>query len=229
VLFDEWNGRKEGLPDTEIFAARHGGPLKEGDAALNELIKQNIAESEACFKAMAHKSIMNRSADLLKLRAAHKSALGADDTGAAVIFELKMKEIVCAQAAVWNRLSREQQNLLLRELPPQADWMLAIAAAEKLMETAARPAPTPADPNRVVLEAGALQTMQPRVLVAELPEETTRRMAQLKDRAKAEPEGKLFRAGAVYDAKPPENAAAEVLASPAPLGATVAAPNAGAR
>ncbi|MGZ5553201.1 MAG: hypothetical protein ACXWHF_06140, partial [Chthoniobacterales bacterium] len=102
-------------------------------------------------------------------------------------FELKMKEIMLSQAAVWNRMSREQQNLVMKEIPPEADWWNAIADVEGLKETASSPAPTKENPDRVVLDKSRLQNWQPHVFRDQAPEEIARRIILLKERAKAAP------------------------------------------
>jgi hypothetical protein len=118
--------------------------------------------------------------------------LSLGDAEGAQILELKMKEILLSQAAIWNRMSREQQNMVMKESPPEADWWMAIADVEGLRETAASPAPTKDNPERVVLDPTRARNWQPPFLKDEpLSDETSRQINLLKERAKAAPPSKV--------------------------------------
>ena len=107
--------------------------------------------------------------------------------------EKKIKEIILSQAAVWNRLSREQQVLVLKEVPPEADWWLAIAAVEGLNERAGTtPAPSPDAPARVVLPASAVRAWRLEHLLAERPELLLDRVRRLQAEAAAAERGPPF-------------------------------------
>ena len=183
-LFDEWNYRKEGLPLGEVFGKPRGLKLDNDSRMVGRLLAENIVKTEACFKAALRKSIMDQGTELMNLRNARNDALKANDADAAQIFELKMKEIMLSQAAVWNRMSREQQNLALKELPPEADWWLAIAATEQLKQTASQPAATPDNPDRVVLNADAARNWQPKVFLDKPSDEIAKEILELQHRAK---------------------------------------------
>lgn len=191
ILFDEWNNRKEGLPPHEVFGKPRHQKFEPDQSIVNMLMALNIVKTEACFKAALRKTIMVQGTDLMKFKNALKDAKAANDTEAAAIIELKMKEILLSQAAVWNRMSRDQQNLMLKEMPPEADWWLAIAAVEGLKEKSGQPAPTPTHPERVLLDASAGRNLE-RAFLDESPEDVYRRIKTLQERAKSEPPPKLM-------------------------------------
>jgi hypothetical protein len=185
-LFEEWSLRKEGLPLNEIFSkTRKGGPFDKDHPAVAMHMKDNIMLTEAAFKAATRKTIVDQGAELMQLQNARKDALSIGDNEAAEIFELKMKEILLSQAAVWNRMSREQQNMVLKEAPPEADWWMAIADVEGLREQGgATAAPTPDAPERVVLDRTRVTSWQPKILKDESQEDLVKRAAALQERAK---------------------------------------------
>jgi hypothetical protein len=185
MLFEEWNYRKEGLKPEEIFGKPRG--LKLDADMVSTLMAENIVKTEACFKAVLRKAILDQGTELMKLRLARSDAEKAGDAEAAHIFELKMKEILLSQAAVWNRMSRDQQNLLLKELPPEADWWLAIAAAEQLNESAGRPAPDPDNPDRVVIGAKAAADLNAVIFLDATSERIKQLIVELKRRATDSP------------------------------------------
>lgn len=195
-LFDEWNYRKEGLPLHEVMGKARHLKLDKNHRLVTAYMAENIVKTEATFKAALRKTIMEQGTELMKLKNAHKDALTVGDTEAAQILELKMKEILISQAAVWNRMSREQQNLVMKEIPPEADWWLAIADVEGLKETASSPAPTKENPDRVVLDKNRLRNWQPHVFRDVPPEEISRRIILLRERAKNEPPPKVCNVGA---------------------------------
>jgi hypothetical protein len=192
-LFDEWNYRKEGMDLHEIFSKTHeGGPFDEDHPAVAIHMQENIAKTEAAFKAAVRKTITEQGTELMRLKNARKDALSVGDKEAAQILELKMKEILLSQAAVWNRMSREQQNLVMKESPPEADWWMAIADVEGLKEQAgATAAPTKDNPERVVLDPTRIASWQPHVLKEETSDEISRRVASLQERAKTAPLSKV--------------------------------------
>ncbi len=197
-LFDEWNYRKEGLEPHEIFSRTHeGGPFDKDHPAVGMFLKENIAKTESFFKIVLRKTITEQGAELMRLKNARKDAMSVGDPEAAEILELKMKEILLSQAAVWNRMSREQQNLVMKEAPPEADWWMAIADVEGLKEQAgATPAPTKDNPERVLLDPTRTASWQPRILKDENTEELSRRIASLQERAKNAPVSKVCNAAA---------------------------------
>ncbi|MEY2499314.1 MAG: hypothetical protein QOD12_2870, partial [Verrucomicrobiota bacterium] len=192
-LFDEWNYRKEGMDLHEIFSKTHeGGPFDKDHPAVAIHMQENIAKTEAAFKAAVRKTITEQGTELMRLKNARKDALSVGDKEAAQILELKMKEILLSQAAVWNRMSREQQNLVMKESPPEADWWIAIADVEGLKEQAgATAAPTKDNPERVVLDPTRIASWQPHVLKEETSDEISRRVASLQERAKTAPLSKV--------------------------------------
>ena len=124
------------------------------------------------------------------------------DTEAAEIFELKMKEILLSQAAVWNRMSRDQQMMVMKEAPPEADWWMAIADVEGLKEQAgATPAPTKDAPERVVLDATRVTSWQPKLLKDDSQEELSRKVSSLQEQAKNAPPSKVCNAAAELTVK----------------------------
>jgi hypothetical protein len=197
-LFEEWSLRKEGVPLHEIFSkTREGGPFDKDHPAVAMHMKDNIMLTEAAFKAATRKTIVDQGTELMQLKNARKDALSIGDTEAAEIFELKMKEILLSQAAVWNRMSRDQQNMVLKEAPPEADWWMAIAEVEGLKEQAgAAPAPTKENPERVVLDPTRTAGWQPRILKDENADELSRRAVSLQERAKNSPPSKVCNAAA---------------------------------
>jgi hypothetical protein len=186
-LFEEWSLRKEGLDLHEIFSkTRQGGPFDKDHPAVAMHMKDNIMLTEAVFKVAARKSIMEQGAELMRLKNARNDCQKVGDTEGAEILELKMKEILLSQAAVWNRMSREHQIMVMKEAPPESDWWMALAEVEGLNEQGgATPAPTKDNPERVILDPTRVAGWQPRVLKQENAEEMTRRIASLKDRAKS--------------------------------------------
>jgi hypothetical protein len=195
-LFDEWNYRKEGMDLHEIFSKTHeGGPFDKDHPAVAIHLQENIAKTEGAFKAAVRKTITEQGTELMRLKNARKDALSVGDAEAAQILELKMKEILLSQAAVWNRMSREQQNLVMKESPPEADWWMAIADVEGLKEQAgAVAAPTKDNPERVLLDPARTASWQPRMLKDEAADELSRRAASLKERAKNAPPSKVCNA-----------------------------------
>lgn len=182
-LFEEWNYRKEGLPLNEVFGKPRRLRLDPDARQINAYLAENIAKTEAFLKAALRKAILEQGTALKQLQAAMKHAKELGDVSAAEILELKMKEILISQAAVWNRMGREQQLLVLKEMPPEADWWPAIASVEGLKEASGTPAPTPANPNRVVLDRAALLAWRPGVFMNAPPEDIARRITLLKEQA----------------------------------------------
>jgi len=192
-LFEEWSLRKEGLPLHEIFSkTREGGPFDKDHPAVATHMKDNIMLTEAAFKAATRKTIVDQGTELMLLKNARKDALSVGDREAAEILELKMKEILLSQAAVWNRMSRDHQLMVLKELPPEADWWTAIADVEGLREQGgATAAPTPEAPERVVLDRTRVTSWQPKILKDDSQEDLAKRVAALQDRAKNSPAPKV--------------------------------------
>ena len=107
--------------------------------AISMLMTENIVKTEAFFKAAMQKSIMTQATALKELSHAAKEARREGDAAKLEAIELKMKEIILSQAAVWNRMSPDHQNMVMKEIPPEADWWVAIAAAENLKADAVKP------------------------------------------------------------------------------------------
>jgi hypothetical protein len=184
-LFEEWNYRKEGLPLNEVFGKPRKLKLDPDSRKINAYLAENIVKTEAFLKAVVRKTIIEQGTALKQLQAAAKHAKELGDPSAVEILEFKIKEIIISQAAVWNRMSREQQMLVLKEFPPEADWWLAIASVEGLKEASGSPAPTSAIPTRVVLDRNALLSWQPRVFMDAPQEDIARRIALMKELAAA--------------------------------------------
>jgi hypothetical protein len=183
ALFDQMIARKEGKPLHEVF-----GVPKGDNAALNDAVVTNIGRTEAFFHAALRKAIMVQATALKDLANAAKEARVERDLARQEVIELKMKEIILSQAAVWNRMSRDQQNQVLKQLPPEADWWLAIAEVERLNETAGRKAPTERLPEQVVLDFEALVNWTPYMhFQEELDEADQRRLQTLRSRAGEDP------------------------------------------
>jgi len=191
-LFDEWNYRKEGLPLNEVVGKPRNLQLDPDQRLVTALMAENITKTEACFKAVLRKSIMEQGTEILLLRNARDDANKLGDTEAGQILELKMKEIMLSQAAVWNRMSREQQNLVMKELPPEGDWWIAIADVEGLKEKAVIPAPTADNPERVVLQSNTLRGWQPAVFREQPAADIARRIILLKERARTSPPSRVL-------------------------------------
>ena len=185
-LFDEWGNMKEGLPLNEVFGKPRQLNLPENHRLLNAYMAENIVKTEAAFRAVLRRSILEQGAMLKNLQAAERTAKAAGDAEAIDLLRLKMKEILVSQAAVWNRMSREQQVVVLKEMPPEADWWAAIAEVESLKDSAAVPAPTPLNPNRVVISREALLSWQPRVFMNEPIDVVARRITLMKEKAEME-------------------------------------------
>ena len=89
-------------------------------------------------------------------------------------------------------MSREHQNMVMKEAPPEADWWMAIADVEGLKEQAgAAPAPTKDNPERVLLDPTRIASWQPGLVKDKIPEEISRRVDLLKERAKNAPPSKV--------------------------------------
>lgn len=185
-LFEEWGNMKEGLPLNEVFGKPRRLQIPENHRSLNAYMAENIVKTEAAFRATLRRSILEQGTMLKKLQAAEHTAKLNGDAEAVDLLHLKMKEILVSQAAVWNRMSHEQQLVVLKEMPPGADWWAAIAEVENLKESAAEPAPTPLNPNRVVINRAALLNWRPRVFIGEPMDIVARRITLLKETTEME-------------------------------------------
>ncbi|MBI3877240.1 MAG: hypothetical protein HY300_15000, partial [Verrucomicrobia bacterium] len=185
-LFEEWGNMKEGLPLNEVFGKPRRLNLPKDHRSLNAFMAENIVKTEAAFRAVLRRSILDQGAFLKKLQAAERTAKLAGDAEAVDLLRLKMKEILISQAAVWNRMSREQQIIVLREMPPESDWWAAIAEVEGLNQQAGTPAPTPLNPRRTVISREALLAWRPRVFLDEPVDVVARRITLMKEKAERE-------------------------------------------
>ncbi len=181
-LFDQWITRKEGLPLHEVF-----GTLKGDKIPLDLAMVENIGRSEAFFKVAIRKTIMDQATAIKDLQLAAKEARIERDVARQEVIELKMKEIILSQAAVWNRMSRDQQTMVLKQIPPEADWWMAIANAEGMKAAAGQSSPTTTHPSRTLIDAMYLKQWQPTGLLKDdPPEDIRRRIEELQRRANSE-------------------------------------------
>lgn len=134
-LFEEWILRKEGHPLEEVFGKPRGLKLETDHKRFDLLMTQNIARSEAVFTAALRKSIMDQAIAIKQLESAAKQLRADGDAAGAELLDLKVKEIFMSQLAVWNRMGRDDQLLVMKEMPPEADWWVAIEASERLKTT----------------------------------------------------------------------------------------------
>lgn len=196
TLLEEWILRKEGKPLTEVLGRPRRLRLEEDHRLFGELMGRNIAATEAVWKAALRKTIMDQATALQELRGAAREAAAAGDRARADVIELKMKEIFLSQAAIWSRMSREQQLLVMKEMPPEADWWVALDVSERLRQTAGRGG-VGADPRPAGLDAATIRAWRPRLEETENSDtEFLERIRRLQEEAAAAPDPQVLNAGA---------------------------------
>jgi hypothetical protein len=134
ALLDEWIARKEARPFGEILQARNNGVrLSENDFRLNRLIARHINETESFLLESIGFTTATQAAYLRQLMS---EAAGAADPTVRAALETKVREIVCSQAALWQRLRPGERRLVQLKAPPGSDFWRMIETYNDVIQRA---------------------------------------------------------------------------------------------
>ncbi len=134
ALLDEWIARKEARPFGEILQARNNGVrLSENDFRLNRLVARHINETERFLLESIGFTTATQAAYLRQLMS---EAAGAADPTVRAALETKVREIVCSQAALWQRLRPGERRLVQLKAPPGSDFWRMIETYNDVIQRA---------------------------------------------------------------------------------------------
>jgi len=120
ILLDEWIQRKEAQPFGEIFRNRNNGVrLNEKDFRLNKLIARHINQTEQFLLESIGFTCATQAAYLRQLMS---EAPAAADPAVRAALEAKVKEIICSQSVLWQRLRPNERRLVQLKAPPGSDF-----------------------------------------------------------------------------------------------------------
>ncbi|MEA1878218.1 MAG: hypothetical protein U9N86_15345 [Bacteroidota bacterium] len=120
-LLDEWVKRKEAKPFGEIFQARAeaGAPLSDKDSNMDKYISDHINETETFLKESIGFTIASQATFLIQLMT---EAEMEQDPAKQRALQAKFRQIVCSQAALWQRLQPSERKLVQLMAPENSPF-----------------------------------------------------------------------------------------------------------